>query len=152
LFQALTLAVVSWAVGAWAGYAVLGSITARLAQLRPAPCFAMADPRLDREIDGAGPGWSGPGWLVSGPLNRNLRLGFFLLQQMFDAATGVYTESSGDGVRVSHPGAPALYDGGLLWLTYWGFTKTPTGFIPPGQGSLWPYPTPHSSSLEETRT
>ncbi len=52
-----------------------------------------------------------------------------LFNQAFDAATSVYTRMVGGLLRVSVL-VLVLY-GGLLGLTYWSFTRTPTGFIPP---------------------
>ena len=46
-----------------------------------------------------------------------------------------------------------LLYGGLLGLTYWGFTRTPTGFIPPQDKGylLVNVQLPDSSSLERTQ-
>ena len=43
--------------------------------------------------------------------------------------------------------------GGLLWLTYWGFTRTPTGFIPPQDKGylLVNVQLPDAASLERTQ-
>src|SRR5262249_59444161 len=69
------------------------------------------------------------GWLVSGVLNRTVGWMFYLFNRSFDAATGVYTRVVGGLLRISV--LVLLVYGGLLGLTYWGFTRTPTGFIPP---------------------
>src|SRR5207244_6657515 len=53
---------------------------------------------------------------------------FRVFNQGFDHATGTYTRTVGVLLRVS-PVVLVVY-GGLLWLTWWSFEKTPTGFIP----------------------
>ena len=76
---------------------------------------------------------------------------FFLFNKGFDAATGVYTRIVGGLLRVSVL-VLVLY-GGLLGLTYWGFTHTPTGFIPSQDKGylLVNVQLPDSSSLERTQ-
>ncbi len=80
------------------------------------------------------------GWLFRG-FNR-----------AFNATTAVYARL----VRLCIRGAivALLVYGGLLWLTYVGFTNVPTGFVPePGQGlpALSPRNCPTRPSLERTR-
>jgi multidrug efflux pump len=60
----------------------------------------------------------------------NLVLGesFRLFNQWFDLSTGAYTRAVSGLLRVSLV-MVAVY-GGLLATTWWGFTRTPTGFIP----------------------
>jgi multidrug efflux pump len=60
----------------------------------------------------------------------NLLLGwsFRLFNQWFDFSTGAYTRAVSGLLRVSLV-MVAVY-GGLLAMTWWGFTHTPTGFIP----------------------
>ena len=53
---------------------------------------------------------------------------FFQFNRAFDAATALYTRVVAGLLRVSLL-VLVLY-GGLLGLTYWGFNRTPTGFIP----------------------
>src|SRR5262249_50950345 len=91
------------------------------------------------------------GWLVSGVLNRTVGWMFYLFNRSFDAATGVYTRVVGGLLRVSV--LVLLIYGGLLGLTYWGFTRTPTGFIPPQDKGylLVNVQLPDSSSLERTQ-
>ena len=70
----------------------------------------------------------GLGWLVSRPLNR-LFGGFFRLFNLgFKISTHLYTRIVGLMLRVG--AIVLLVYGGLLYLTYWGFINTPTGFIP----------------------
>ena len=91
------------------------------------------------------------GWLVSGLLNRIFGWTFFLFNKAFDAATSVYTRIVGGLLRVSV--MVLLLYGGLLGLTYWGMTQTPTGFIPPQDKGylLVNVQLPDSSSLERTQ-
>ncbi|AGA30128.1 efflux RND transporter permease subunit [Singulisphaera acidiphila] len=68
------------------------------------------------------------GWLVSKILNR-LFGGFFgLFNWGFRRGTGAYTRVVGWMLRVSF--IVLLGYGGLLYLTYWGLSHTPSGFIP----------------------
>ena len=57
-------------------------------------------------------------------------LGWFfrLFNSGFKLSTRVYTRMVGRLLRV--PMMVLVVYGGLLWLTYWGFNKLPTGFIP----------------------
>jgi multidrug efflux pump subunit AcrB len=68
----------------------------------------------------------------------------------FDRVTGGYTRGVGVMLRLSLP-VLAVY-GGLLFLTYWSFTQTPTGFIPQQDKGylLVNVQLPDSSSVERT--
>jgi multidrug efflux pump subunit AcrB len=66
--------------------------------------------------------------LVGGPLNYVLGWSFRRFNQGFDYSAGVYTRAVSGLLRVS--AAVLVLYAGLLALTYWGFTHTPTGFIP----------------------
>jgi hydrophobe/amphiphile efflux-1 (HAE1) family protein len=67
--------------------------------------------------------------LVAGwPLNRLMGWSFNLFNRAFDWSTSLYTKAVGKLLRVSVV-VLAIY-GGLLCLTWWSFTETPTGFIP----------------------
>jgi multidrug efflux pump subunit AcrB len=68
------------------------------------------------------------GYFLARPLNRVLVAGFRLFNAGFDYSTGLYTRAVGMLLRVSV--VVLLVYGGLLGLTYYGFTQTPTGFIP----------------------
>ncbi len=69
------------------------------------------------------------GWLLGGaPLNLILGWSFKLFNRGFDLSTTAYTRAVSGLLRVSLV-VVVLY-GGLLYLTYWSFTNTPTGFIP----------------------
>ena len=76
---------------------------------------------------------------------------FYLFNKGFDAATNAYTRIVGGLLRVSVL-VLVLY-GGLLGLTYWSFTHTPTGFIPSQDKGylLVNVQLPDSSSLERTQ-
>ncbi len=63
-----------------------------------------------------------------GPINWVLGIAFGLFNRGFDAATTAYTRAVSWLLRVSF--LVVVVYGGLLALTWWGFTHTPTGFIP----------------------
>src|SRR5438067_1008247 len=62
------------------------------------------------------------------PINRLLGWSFQRFNQAFESSTASYTRAVGKLLRVS--AAVLVVYGGLLVLTWWGFTRTPTGFIP----------------------
>jgi multidrug efflux pump subunit AcrB len=67
--------------------------------------------------------------LVVGPLlNFLLGWSFNAFNRGFDFSTRVYTRAVAGLLRVS--AVVLVVYGGLLFLTWWGFTRTPTGFIP----------------------
>src|SRR5581483_6958280 len=68
------------------------------------------------------------GWLLGRPLDRILGTAFRLFNVGFQHTTEAYIRSVGKLLRVSV--LVLLVYGGLLGLTYWNFTRTPTGFIP----------------------
>jgi multidrug efflux pump subunit AcrB len=68
------------------------------------------------------------GLIVGRPLNWILGWVFRIFNLGFNAATNVYTRVVGRMLRVSF--LVLVVYGGLLYLTYWGFTHTPNGFIP----------------------
>ena len=67
-------------------------------------------------------------WVFRRPLNRTLARWFRRFNVGFDHATNVYTRSVGRLLRVSS--LVLVVYGGLLPLTWWGFTRSPSGFIP----------------------
>jgi multidrug efflux pump subunit AcrB len=69
------------------------------------------------------------GLLLGRPANFILGWSFQQFNRGFDYSTGVYTRLVSGSLRVS--ALVLLVYGGLLGLTWWGFTHTPTGFIPP---------------------
>jgi multidrug efflux pump len=66
--------------------------------------------------------------LLGKPANMLLGGAFRAFNYAFDYSTNMYTRSVSRLLYLSLP-VVAVY-GGLLALTYWGFTHTPTGFIP----------------------
>ncbi len=68
------------------------------------------------------------GLLFGGPINAVLGRAFRAFNTGFDASANAYTRAVARMVRVS--AAVLVIYGGLLVLTWWGFTHTPTGFIP----------------------
>jgi multidrug efflux pump subunit AcrB len=68
------------------------------------------------------------GWLVSRPLNWLLGTFFRAFNRAFNVATKGYVRLVGGLLRVSV--VMLLVYGGLLALTYYGFTRAPKGFIP----------------------
>jgi len=66
--------------------------------------------------------------LLVGPINFLLGWSFRAFNKAFDFSTGVYARAVSGLLRVSL--LVLVVYGGLLALTYWGFTHTPTGFIP----------------------
>ena len=93
----------------------------------------------------------GIGWLLSVPLNRVLGSFFWLFNAGFNAATNMYARMVGIMLRIS--AIVLLVYGGLLYLTYWGFTHAPTGFIPTQDKGylLVNVQLPDSTSLERTQ-
>src|SRR5262249_28707899 len=67
-------------------------------------------------------------FLLGGPINLLLGWAFRLFNGAFDLSTSAYTRTVAGSLRVS--ALVVLVYGGLLGLTWWGFTHTPTGFIP----------------------
>jgi multidrug efflux pump subunit AcrB len=139
------------AAGGWAGYALLG---APLLDLAGSAGLPLSVPKLTPlELAGLVGMVLGAvvGFLVSGMLNRLFGWTFYLFNQAFDHATSVYTRAVGGLLRVSI--LVLLLYGGLLGLTYWGFTRTPTGFIPAQDKGylLVNVQLPDSSSLERTQ-
>jgi multidrug efflux pump len=68
------------------------------------------------------------GRIAFGPINLLLGWAFRLFNRAFDFSTRVYTRAVSGLLRVSF--LVLIVYGGLLTLTWWGFTRTPTGFIP----------------------
>jgi multidrug efflux pump subunit AcrB len=66
--------------------------------------------------------------ILGQPINLLLGSSFRLFNQAFDWSTGAYTRSVSKLLHISLL-VIAVY-GGLLMLTWWSFTHTPTGFIP----------------------
>jgi multidrug efflux pump subunit AcrB len=65
---------------------------------------------------------------IGRPINRLLTWFFRAFEHAFDFSVGAYTRTVSKVLRVS--ALALIVYGGLLFLTWWEFTKTPTGFIP----------------------
>jgi multidrug efflux pump subunit AcrB len=68
------------------------------------------------------------GLLLGRPINFVLGWAFYAFNKGFDLSAGAYTRLVSGLLRISV--VVLVVYGGLLALTWWGFTKTPTGFIP----------------------
>ena len=90
------------------------------------------------------------GWPLAWLTNRLLAVGFRLFNGAFDVSTNVYARVVGVMLRTS--AIVLLLYGGLLVLTYLGFTQTPTGFIPQQDKGylLVNVQLPDASSVERT--
>ncbi|MBV8267361.1 MAG: efflux RND transporter permease subunit, partial [Planctomycetaceae bacterium] len=93
----------------------------------------------------------GIGWLLNDPLNQFLGGFFWLFNVGFNTSTNLYTRIIGMLLRIS--ALVLLVYGGLLYLTFWGFTHTPSGFIPTQDKGylLVNVQLPDSTSLERTQ-
>ncbi len=140
------------AVGGWAGYAFLGPeipgwLASREIHWDLATRWTTAATSF--KLIGLAAG-ALTGWVVSGLLNRAFGWVFYLFNRAFDVATSAYTRVVGGLLRIS--ALVLLLYGGLLVMTYWGMTQTPTGFIPSQDKGylLINVLLPDSSSLERT--
>ncbi len=66
--------------------------------------------------------------LLGSPINFLLGWSFRAFNRAFEFSTGIYTRVVAGLLRVSL--VVLMVYGGLLAMTWWGFTHTPTGFIP----------------------
>jgi multidrug efflux pump len=149
-------------LGGWAGYEWLGpyllesgSTTAHLAAVAPVSYFVNLAKSVGLQPEQAA-GMAGAVigalavWAARGPLNRILGFGFDLFNRGFRATAGGYARMVGGMLRVSLL-VLFLY-GGLLAITYWGFQRTPRGFIPSQDMGylLANIQLPDSASIERT--
>jgi multidrug efflux pump len=104
----------------WAGYVYITPLLARLPLLPQDPVWAL--PAIAVGIGLVA------GWLASKPLNLVLRTIFRGFNRWFDWSTRLYAAWVGRLLRASF--VVLLVYGGLLYLTYVGFMRTPKGFIP----------------------
>ena len=90
------------------------------------------------------------GWVAGKPLNWLLGWSFRLFNVAFERSTGWYTRLVGGLLRISV--VVLVVYGGLVYLTYWGFMHTPTGFIPQQDKGylLVNVQLPDAASLERT--
>ena len=118
-------------IGAWIGHKIglhwLISVLAAL-HLHPSPTVANALGQWWAPIAFGALAMTMVGLVLSRPLNFLLGWSFRQFNCAFDYSTGVYTQAVSGLLRVSL--LVLIVYGGLLALTYWGFTHTPTGFIP----------------------
>jgi multidrug efflux pump subunit AcrB len=91
------------------------------------------------------------GWVVGWPLDRILVWFFGVFNAAFTSMTRGYTWIV--GVMLKGSLAVVLIYGGLLYLTYYAFDKTPTGFIPEQDKGyvLVNVQMPDSTSVEKTQ-
>jgi multidrug efflux pump len=91
------------------------------------------------------------GWIIGWPIDRGLVWFFGVFNKGFTIVTKGYTWIVGVMLKASF--AVLLLYGGLLYLTYYTFEKTPTGFIPlQDKGYLLVnVQMPDSTSLEKTQ-
>ena len=91
------------------------------------------------------------GWLVIRPVNAVLGWLFRGFNRLFDQMTELYGRMVGMILRMSS--VVVLLYGGLLFLTYWQFVQTPTGFIPQQDKGylLLNVQLPDSASVERTQ-
>jgi multidrug efflux pump len=135
-------------LGGWAGYVYLGPwLAERLRQLAPQLAPGLADWTA---LAGGVAAAVVIGWFAGRPLNWLLGWLFWGFNRGFDYSTGLYARLVAVLLRGSVV-VLAVY-GGLLVLTYWGFTRTPTGFIPQQDKGylLVNVQLPDSASLQRT--
>jgi len=91
------------------------------------------------------------GRLAAGPLNAILGRSFRAFNVGFHHATNAYTRAVGLALRAS--AIVLVVYGGLLGLTYWGFVRSPSGFIPMQDKGylLVNVQLPDAASLERTQ-
>jgi len=112
-------------LGAWLGYEFLAAwLSAPLAML-PSGWEESLSPALPWTLAALG---AVAGWLLSRPLNRVLHWSFRLFNRGFNFSTELYGQAVSMLLRMSV--LVLVVYGGLLLLTWWGFTSAPTGFIP----------------------
>jgi multidrug efflux pump len=117
-------------MGAWLGHKFGGKW---LGPLLGSPQLNL-DPAMIETLRVWGPitigavGATAVGAILGRPVNALLGWSFRRFNDLFDFSTDAYTRTVSVLLRVSVIGV--LIYGGLLVLTWWGFTHTPTGFIP----------------------
>jgi multidrug efflux pump subunit AcrB len=109
-------------VGGWLGWEYVAPWLSRLLEGRVALPSPWAVPVMTAAAAATA------AWTFRRPLNRLLARSFRLFNVGFDRSTNVYTRSVGGLLRVSV--LVLVVYGGLLLLTWWGFVKSPSGFIP----------------------
>ena len=90
------------------------------------------------------------GWFLNPLVNRFLLAFFKAFNRLFDVTTNYYGRAVGSLLRLS--GIMLIVYGGLIGLTYLGFTRVPLGFIPPQDKGyvIVSVQMPDGTSLERT--
>ena len=115
-------------VGAWPGYLIgSGWLSEQFMEHFGDLCKGTPEAEYIPSILGILMGTLG-GWLFGTPINLLMKKSFGLFNLAFDLVTRMYTSMVGLLLRLSV--IVLLLYGGLLVLTWWTFTTTPTGFIP----------------------
>ncbi|MDR3637053.1 MAG: efflux RND transporter permease subunit [Isosphaeraceae bacterium] len=115
-------------LGGWAVYAFAWPrVAERIARYMPLPATFPLAPDSTRLVALVLLG-AAVGWMLGRPLNYLLGKFFAFFNASFRLGTSAYTRVVGGLLRVSV--LVLLAYGGLLYMTYDGFRKTPTGFIP----------------------
>ncbi len=142
-------------LGGWAGYVYLTPVLTpwlgRLVQQLPPAAANYLGDMTEALALACGIGAAAvAGWVVGRPLNWLLGWAFWAFNKGFDSATALYARLVGVFLRVSV--LVLIAYGGLLFLTWWGFTRTPTGFIPQQDKGylLVNVQLPDSASLQRT--
>jgi len=137
--------------GGWVGYEWLTTPVSNALKTQPALLAQVSFPHIwvaQAIAIGAG---ALMGYLLSRPINKLIGYFFGLFNTGFKLATNGYTRSVGILLR----GSLVVLIGycGLLYLTYFGFMKTPSGFIPTQDKGylLVNVQMPDSTSLEQTQ-
>jgi multidrug efflux pump subunit AcrB len=112
-------------LGAWLGYEFLAAWLAAPLAMLPSGWEESLLPALPWILAALG---AVACWLLSRPLNRILYWSFRLFNRGFNFSTELYGRAVSMLLRVSV--LVLVVYGGLLLLTWWGFTSAPTGFIP----------------------
>jgi multidrug efflux pump subunit AcrB len=142
-------------LGGWAGYVYLGpwlapALARLVGQLPPDLAGRLGGVTEWAALGGGVAAAVVVGWLAGRPLNWLLGWSFWAFNRGFDYSTGLYAR--GVGVLLRGSLVVLLVYAGLLYLTYWGFTSTPTGFIPQQDKGylLVNVQLPDSASLQRT--
>jgi multidrug efflux pump subunit AcrB len=142
-------------LGGWAGYTYLGPwltpwLEQGLQHAPPALAALLQDVIAETALVSGIVAAVVVGWVVGRPLNWLLGWFFWGFNVAFDYSTGLYARVVAVLLRGSVL-VLAVY-GGLLFLTWWGFTRTPTGFIPQQDKGylLVNVQLPDSASLQRT--
>jgi multidrug efflux pump len=117
-------------IGAWAGHKLgLHFFSTLMAQLNLNLTAATLDSlRLWGPIVAGAVAGLIIGLILRRPINAILGRAFSAFNRGFDASTRAYARAVAGLLRIAL--VPLAVYGGLLVLTWWGFTRTPTGFIP----------------------